>query len=282
MRRAAVVASALLAAVVLPACGEGSSGSHRIRAALDDIVVVRVERRGGFGAETAQRGELPRVSVFGNGRVIIVGPSILMIPGPALPNLQEFRVSRAGLRGIVGEARLAGLLADPPLDYGDIGVTDQATTTVTVRAGATTRQVQVYALEFTGATTLDGEQVKNRLLLSRFIDRIGDPDALHDFVEPGTERRYTPSALAVITRPSATTSGDTHAWPLDDLATAGAPYSRLPDARCKVYDRGQLAAVFEAARMARAGDLWETAGATYAVEFFPLLPDQRGCEDLEP
>jgi hypothetical protein len=218
--------------------------------------------------------------VFGDGRVIVVGPSILMFPGPALPNLQEFRVSRAGLRGILGEARLAGLLADPPPDYGDPGVTDQPTTTVTVRAGTTSSQVQVYALDFPGSAALDGEQVKNRLLLSRFIKVVSDADALHEFVERGSERRYTPTALAVIIRPSDTTSGDTHAWPLEDLGATGAPYGRLPDARCKVYDRGQLAAVLEAARSARAGDLWESAGATYALDFVPLLPDQQSCDDV--
>jgi hypothetical protein len=282
MRRlVAAAAVVLLAGAVLTACGESSTGSYRIRAARDDVVVARVVTQGGFGAETLARTEVPRVSVFGDGRVVVVGPSILVFPGPALPNLQEFRISRAGLRGVLAEARQAGLLADPPPDYGNPGVTDQPTTTVTVHAGGITRDVQVYALDFEAAAPLEAKQIKNRLLLLRFIEMIGDPDALHDFVEPGSERRYTPTALAVIIRPAEPTGDEPRAWPLDDLATAGTAYGRLPDARCKVYDHGQLAAVLDAARPASAGDLWASAGATYTLEFRPLLPDQRGCDDLE-
>ena len=60
----------------------------------------------------------------------------------------------------------------------------------------------------------------------------------------------------------------------------GDPYERLVGATCKVFDRGQLAAVLEAARPARDGERWESAGASYNLEFRPLLPDERGCEDL--
>jgi hypothetical protein len=112
MRRLAPVAAATL---VFAACGGSSTtGSDRPVEARPDVVVVRVVTRGGFVAEASHQGEPPQLSVFGDGRVIIVGPTTLQFPGPALPNLQEFRVSRAGLRGILGEARYAGLLADEP------------------------------------------------------------------------------------------------------------------------------------------------------------------------
>lgn len=269
MKRLLGGAATLLAAALLAACGGGSTGSARIRAEPDEVV-VRVVTRGGFAE--ASRGDAPRVSVYGDGRVIILGPTILEFPGPALPNVQEFRVSRAGLKGIVGEARNAGLLAQPPPEYGDVGITDQPTTTVTVRDGRATSTVSVYALDFTGATALTNEQVKNRLLLSRFVAMVGDPDALHDFVVDDV-RRYQPEALAVLVRRAETTGGDTHEWPLDDLADARAG--------CLVVSGDDLTAVLEAARSARGGDRWESAGATYDLEFRPLLPDQHDCEDLE-
>ncbi len=109
---------------------------------------MRVVTEGGFAAESRQPAQLPRLSVYGDGRVIILGPTTLEFPGPALPNVQEFRLTREGLTRVVDEARDAGLLDDPPPDYGDPGVTDQATTTVTVRADGVTRRVDVYALGF--------------------------------------------------------------------------------------------------------------------------------------
>jgi hypothetical protein len=280
MRRLAPVWSAAAALAFSTACGSSSSGgSDRPTADSPNVVVVRVVTRGGFAAETSQQALVPRVSVFGDGRVIITGPTTLEFPGPALPNLQEFRVSSDGLTRILDEAGAAGLLDDPPPDYGDAGITDQPTTTVTVRADGATHRVDVYALDFTDGLT--AEQRGRRERLNRFIQLIGDPDALRDFVVTGT-RRYQPTALAVIIRASDTTDTETRPWPLDDLADAGVPYRRLPGARCKVFYRGQLAAALDAARTAREGDLWESAGATYTLQFRPLLPDQRGCDDLEP
>jgi hypothetical protein len=139
----------------------------------------------------------------------------------------------------------------------------------------------VYALDIAAEGFLTGEQVKNRLLLTRFIEMVGDPDALHDFVVTGSSLRYQASALAVVIRPSDSTEGDAHAWPLGDLANTSAPYPRLADARCVVFESNDLATVLEAARPARGGDPWESAGATYSLEFFPLLPDQHGCDDLD-
>jgi hypothetical protein len=268
-------ASTAAAGLLLAACGGSSTGTTDRRV----VAVVRVSMRGGFAAEASRRGQLPRLSVFGDGRVIIIGPTTLEFPGPALPNLQEFRLTRDGLGRIIDEVRNAGLLDDPPPDYGDAGITDQPTTTVTVHVGGTTRRVDVYALDFTDGVTT--EQRENRERLSRFIQMAGDPGAMRDVVVPGSTRRYETAALAVIVRRSGSTEGETRAWPLGDLADVGTPYRRLPGARCKVFDRGQLAAVLGAARAARDGDRWESAGSTYELQFRPLLPDERGCEDLD-
>lgn len=258
------------AVLALAACGGSSTPTGDQPAAEPaDAPVLRVVTRGGFAAEAPQRGQLPRVSVFEDGRVIVVGPTTLEFPGPALPNLQEFRVTGDGIGRIIDEAHNAGLLKDPAPDYGDAGITDQPTTTVTVRVDGRSRRVDVYALDFSAGVTT--EQRDNRERLTRLIQLAGDPDALRDVVVPDSTRRYESTALAVIIRPSDSTEGEARAWPLDDLAGAS----------CKIFDRGQLAAVLEAARTARDGDRWESAGATYNLQFRPLLPDQRSCDDLE-
>ncbi len=270
MRRLVFLAAVTL---LLAACG-GSSTSGRAdpnppTGAGD--AVVRVVTSGGFTAESRQRAHLPQLSVFGDGRVVTVGPTTLETPGAALPNLQEVRVTGDALRRILQEARLAGVLDDPSPDYGDPGVTDQATTTVTVRADGATHRVSVYALGFTGRVSgVTPAQSENRRRLQRFIARAGDPGALGGDVVPGSTRRYEPTAVAALVQPSDTTDGATHAWPLGDLSGT----------ECTVYEGVNLATVLEAARTAREGDAWESARATYSVAFRPLLPDERSCADL--
>jgi hypothetical protein len=268
MRRIALLAAAALA---LAGCGESSSGrsvSFGPPAASDEVV-VRVVTSGGFAPESRQPAHLPQLSVFGDGRVITEGPTTLEYPGAALPNLQEFRLTREGLARIIDEARDLGLLDNPPPDFGDPGITDQATTTVTVRVDGRSRTVEVYALDFSDELT--AEQRENREQLTKFIELAGDPDALPPVVEPGSTRRYEPVALATLVRPSDSTDGDTHAWPLGDLAGAD----------CGVHTGRDLATVLDAARRAREGDPWLSGNATYQVDFRPLLPDERTCDDLD-
>src|SRR5215207_1230810 len=260
MRRLLALAAA---PVMLAACG-GTSSSGR---GEPHTAVVRVVTKGGLAAEAAQRGEVPQVSVFGDGRVIIVGPTTLEFPGPALPNLQEFRVTDDGLRKIIDEGRDAGLLDDPPPDYGDPGITDQPTTTVTVRVDGRSRTVDVYALSFSDGVT--AAQRENRRRLTKFIELAGDAGVLGEGVVPGSERRYEPRTLAVLVRASDATDGDTHAWPLGDLA--GTDWL--------VLSGSDATTVLDAARVAHEGDAWQSAGVTYDVVFRPLLPDEHTCDD---
>jgi hypothetical protein len=263
MRRLLAVAAA---GTLLAACG----GSPRATPpAGADEIVVQVVTRGGFGAESRQPAQLPQVSVFGDGRVITEGPTTLEYPGPALPNLQEYRLTRDGLAAIVDEARDLGLLDDPSPDFGDPGITDQPTTTVTVRVDGRTRQVDVYALGFDDGLT--AEQRENRRRLQQFIGAAGHPHAVGVLVVPGSARRYEPEALAVIVEtflPDIET--EERDWPLGDLAGT----------TCAVFRDDDLAAVLDAARGARQDVRWLSGDESYWLVFRPLLPDERTCVDV--
>ncbi|MFL6243303.1 MAG: hypothetical protein ACJ73V_09805 [Acidimicrobiia bacterium] len=275
-RTSALAAVALVLLPALAACGGSSSavGSGPPRPPAEpDEVVVRVVTSGGFTGESRQAAHLPKVSVFADGRVVVLGPTTLEFPGPALPNLQEFRVTDDGLDRILRAARDAGLLADESPDYGEPGVTDQATTTVTVRADGRTRQVDVYALGFTGRVSgVTPEQSQRRRGLERLIELAGDAGALGHDVVAASERRYDPTAVAALVRRSDATDvgGETHAWPLGDLAGTD----------CVVLTGDDVPTVTDSARTAREGDAWTSAGATYNVVFRPLLPDEHTCAEV--
>jgi hypothetical protein len=259
------------AALVLAACGgsasNGSGPSPPSGAAGE--VVVRVVTEGGFAAESREPARLPDLSVFADGRVINEGPTTLEYPGPALPNLEEFRLTRVGLDLVVDEARAAGLLNDPHPDYGDPGITDQSTTTVTVRVDGTTRQVDVYALEFDDGLT--AEQRENRRRLLQFIGFVGHPHGVGVHVVPDSTRRYEPEALAVRAEPFLVdVETERRAWPLGNLAGT----------ECAVYGGGDLAAVLDAARTAREDVRWLSGDESYRLVFRPLLPDEHTCDDV--
>jgi hypothetical protein len=151
MRRTTPLAAVSAVVVSLAACGDSSSGGSVSSGPSTgaDEVVVRVVTSGGFAAESRRPAQLPQLSVFGDGRVITEGPTTLQYPGPALPNLQEYRLTDAGRARIIDEARDLGLVDDPSPDFGDPGITDQPTTTVTVSIDGTMRRVDVYALDLT-------------------------------------------------------------------------------------------------------------------------------------
>ena len=86
----------------------------------------------------------------------------------------------------------------------------------------------------------------------------------------GSERRYETTSLAVLVRPTDTTDGDVHAWPLGDLG----------DTRCVVLTGADAATAIAAARGTSDGDAWTSAGASYDLDFRPLLPDEHDCGDL--
>jgi hypothetical protein len=270
--RAPLVAVAV-AAVALAACGGGStrrSGPPRVPTGADDVV-LRVSLTGGF-VHPGPSNAFPEVTLYGDGRVILRGPSTLQLPGPALANLVEFRLDEAGITHILRSAADAGVLDRRPPDYGRLIAADVPTTVVTVRAGGTLHRVSVFGLGLdpNNRNDLSDGQRANRERLRRLVDEVGDSSALKRFVQPGTERRYEPTAVAVFVSPAGTTDGVMHPWPLGELAATD----------CTVFVGADAATLLAAAHTANDGDVWEAAGAPYTVAFRPLLPDERTCADL--
>jgi hypothetical protein len=269
MRRLALGAAA--AALVIMGCGGTSSGTSGPSppSGAPDEVIVRVITEGGFAAESREPARLPDVSVFGDGRVITQGPTTLEYPGPALPNLQEFRLTSDGLAAVVDEARAAGLLDDSPPDYGDAGITDQSTTTVILRVDGTNAEVQVYALDFDDGLT--AEQRENRRRLQQFIGFAGHAHGVGVHVVPGSTRRYEPEVLAVrVEKFLSDVKTEERHWPLGDLAGTD----------CAVFRGTELAAVLGAADGAREDVRWFSGDDSYRLVLRPLLPDERSCDDV--
>ena len=270
-----------LAALTVTACGD--DGDKEVtttpRGSADELV-LRVATGGGLIPPASRLAEIAEISVYADGRVITIGPTTLEFPGSALPNLQEGQLSTPELEQLVSAIQAAGLLDDPPPDYGDPPVTDLPTTVVTVNADGVERTVSVYALDFEDADDqLDADQRDARQALRALV---------RGFDGDNATGAYEAESVAVFVQPfDAAESVDvpsptTRDWPLGDLAGAGEPYEGFDDTRCLVLTGADAETVLTAAAEAREGDPWRSGGTEYGLVFRPLLPDETSCADLAP
>jgi hypothetical protein len=175
MRTKALAIASLAVALLASACGgvgegnssasggtgtsSGASGGGAIEHPTGpDDLVLRVFTGGGFTSLEWSLREMPQISIYGDGRLIVQGPVIEIYPGPALPNLQVSHLTEEGLQAVLAAAADAGLLGKDA-DYPFACVSDLPTTTFTVNAGGATHTVSAYALGFgdsTGATGASG------------------------------------------------------------------------------------------------------------------------------
>jgi hypothetical protein len=273
----------LLPALLLASCaepggnnpGEGPADSY-----APDDVVVRAEYVGGFVPVEYLVTRLPRVSVYGDGRVITQGPVPAIHPGPALPNVLVQRISAAGVDELVRLAISAGVGHGD--DFGSPLVADAASTRLAVLTDDGPRETTVYALELDDQTLTPGQRA-SRQRLQQFVEKLTDLPATLGATEVLEPKPYVPVALAVLSRPAADPASDPQpaiAWP--GPALPGEPLGGGPvDLMCLNVTGPDVTAVLDAAAWpTNAQAPWEWDGQRYTLLFRPLLPDESSCADL--
>jgi hypothetical protein len=298
MRRTPFVIPLLALLLLAAACGEktdagagGSTGASRGTDAIEhptgpDDLVLRVDVSGGFVPAEVSLKNVPGVSIFGDGRMIVTGPVIEIYPGPALPNLQVTRLTEDGVQAILAEARDAGLLeGDASYDYPCVA--DVPTTTFTVNAEGATHTTSAYALGFdagTGATGGCGGMnvdTEARAALNDFSTKLGDVRSWLPTGSYSDEEVYPPTELRIYTsglRRDPELRQQPVVWPIETpLSAFGAPDANLPDLRCGTVTGDDLAAVLPLAEQANELTPWTSDGERFGLVFRPLLPDEHGC-----
>ncbi|HEV7965008.1 MAG TPA: hypothetical protein VGP57_20870 [Actinoplanes sp.] len=281
--RGSWTAAAAVTLFLLSACARtdavgapGESASPSSVPAPADQLVLRVEQTGGFAGPGARIGQLPTVSVYGDGRVITQGPQIAIYPGPALPNLLVQQASPATVDGLVAKGRQ---LAAAAPDLGRPGVADASTTRITVSG----RTIDAYALQEAPSndTALTPAQQAARAKLTAFVEQLTGLPGTKGMPEA---QPYQAEAVAVLSRP----------WvkPADSLPKPPAatpwPGPALPGdylqpgvkQGCLTVTGAEAGKVLAAAANANQSTPWKSGTATWSVSFRPLLPDESGCADL--
>lgn len=243
-----------------------------------DQVVLRMDSVGGL-PPPVYVDEAPRLSVYGDGRVVIAVPYGAS-PRPALPELREARLTEAGLQEVLHEAEAACLLrSDHRLEVP--GVYDVPFTTFVIAAAGEQHTTAVQALGFDApGISAPSEQEAERATLLRLEDRLlSIPTWLPNRAtawrpyEPDEMRVYVQAATEPVT--SEQKPAD---WPLAQaLAELGDPVPNWTSVRCAVVRGRQLDALLPSARPAAWDTQWRDGGDLYRVYFRPLLPDEHGC-----
>ncbi len=244
-------------------------------------VVIRVITGGGFVPIEYNRTLVPEFTVYGDGRVIVPGPTTLEYPGKALPNLQTTVVSEEVLQAMLAAAKEAKLFQNG-FDYGTPGVADVGTTTITVNADNTTYTAQIYALGFDGGN-MTMEQQQARAAVDALRGKLSDPSAFGQ-MEPVWES-YDFTALRVFYRAVDTTVGTVSTdiqpnhlpWPLADLATSGTEVPNAPGLRELTVSGDDLVTLKPLLGQATQITLWKSGAVDYNLYLRPLLPDEAAA-----
>nr|MDT0659270.1 hypothetical protein [Micromonospora sp. DSM 115978] len=275
--------------VLTAACGQQGGDASALdseSAALsypDDAVVFRMDHTGGFVTPAMVASRLPAVSVYGDGRVITQGPTTLVYPGPALPNLQVGTISAAEVENLVVQARAVGV--GSASDLGTPPVTDVPTTRFAVLGDKGVETLEVYALtEGADESGLTADQRAAREKLREFAESLtSDSGPLGGGVAGEESQPYVPTAVAAIAEPWVG-GGDIDAqpevaWPGPELP--GAPLGSADlGLGCVTVTGDEASKLLSAAEQANAATPWTSAGKQWTVTLRPLLPDETDCADL--
>jgi hypothetical protein len=266
-----------------PSDGSGGSGTAISHPTGPTDLVIRYEEVGGFVAPQALLTRYPVVSVYGDGRVINEGPIPAIYPGPAMPNLQVATVTEAGLQRLLTRARDDGLFG-PDASYDATNVADASTARFTVVADGATHRIGAYGLGMDDAGA-DPAVAAARVKLRDFAAALGDLPASVGAENVGRGSGFAWDTLAIWVRPGAPEPSDPMlarppiAWPLSaPLATFGAAAPSAGEgARCGTVSGADAATIRSLLDRATEITGWTSGGATYALTFHPLLPDQSDC-----
>jgi hypothetical protein len=267
------------------AAGAPASGSTESAAAFPqgaNELVLRTESTGGFMPIERVVGNLPSVSVYGDGRVITDGPVPAIYPGRALPNVQVQIISPEQVRQLVEQGLAAGVRTGA--DFGQPGVADAPATRVTVMTADGPQTVTAEALNEAQAQDprLTPEQRAARTRLAKYVQTLTGLAGAQGMPAPVP---YDAVEVAVLAHPWAQPGGGApgknpdQAWP--GPALPGQVINENVGMGCVVVTGAEKDKVLAAAKSATAITPWTHGGKKWAISFRPLLPDEQGCAALK-
>jgi hypothetical protein len=254
----------------------GSSGSELDHPTGADEVVVRVFAGGGFVPVEFHLTATASYTLLGDGTVVEPGAVTAIYPGPAITPLHARHIDEAEIQEILQRADDAGLL-DGEIDYGQPGITDVETTTVTINVDGEEHVQSAYALGFddeAGSGPLTDEQREARRALQGFIESLGAAD------DPASEP-YVPAEVVAYTigvaQPDPSVPQEPQDWP---IATLPAPVSEDRPFACVTITGDEATELLAALEDANQATPWVVPGETepLSIAFRAVVPGDEPCD----
>ncbi|GAA2345748.1 hypothetical protein [Dactylosporangium salmoneum] len=282
MKLLRLVPAVLLAASGCAAAGSAADSAGSAASYAPGDLVVRVLTGGGFAPVSAAVTQLPEISVYGDGRVVTIGPVPGLYPGPALPNIQVRRISAADVRRLAQRGLAAGVGRGEDMGV-PTNVADAPTTHITVRtaSGAATTDVPAMGIDSAGdGMTADQRAARERM--RQYVEDLRDLPKTLGRNSVGEAVPYEPARIAAVATPwQPSADGLPSDPPAVEWPSASAlPGDPVPDRTGVNCLAVEASPVLSAANSANARTPWLSGGTRWAVEFRPLLPDESGCADL--
>lgn len=256
-------------------------------------LLLRVEWSGGLMPMEYVAVQMPQFSLFDDGTLYRLGPTIAIYPPPALPNVTRMRVNQAGIDAIMERARQAGLGHAQSID--NTMVLDAPMTIFTYNDNGTLVKTTAYALiadarlpDDWDAATID---IYNNLLdvqayLSGVDTHLPEDAVIEQDMPIEPDRLQIVSFMANPEQPMPSGVPDLNeppiAWPLSTpLASFGAPWLALGGSyqsmNCAEISGEDATAVVAASQTGNFNSPWTDDGVTYGLLMRPLLPDEAPC-----
>jgi hypothetical protein len=243
-----------------------------------DKLILRLSIDGGFVAPGFLLTRMPIVALYGDGRVIVGGPTVEIYPGPLLPNLRQLHVTPAEIQRILAAADADGLLG---LDasYMATNIADASTSTFTTIVDGKTHSIGAYALG-EGGTIDDAAATAARAKLLDFSNKITDLSKFLGRTLSDAEA-YAPTEMRVFVGP--VPGADPNFpnpqvvnWPLTVDPKSGRATIN-PGLSCLAVGGADLTAFLKAATGANVLTIWSTPSGRFSVSVRPLYPEESGC-----
>lgn len=268
---------------------DGTDGNGEIAHPEGSELVLRVETCCGFVPREYVLSAVPDLTLLGDGRLITVGPQLAIYPGPALPNLQERRLSESGIQEVLTLVSDTGLFeASAEFDAASNFIADAPTTIFTLTTSAGTVVVSVYGL---GALSdgIDDSMIPEaeRAAHERLLELRDQLFVLESslpaeaWADDGSQP-FVASAVRLYVRNADADPPDESGvepsrkpWPLGvPPEEFGSPLGNDAPERCGVVTGAEANQLLEALTDANQLTQWESGGSVYALIARPLLPDE--------
>lgn len=196
-----------------------------------------------------ERGQLPRFSLYGGGRVIVPAGG-----GDALRTAREYQLSADGYRDLMDRAYASRL--DRSREVADPAQTDASLLVIKLRTPHGVRTTRITAPDA-------GGEARERI--DTFVRRLP--------AVPADAATYQPAAIAVLATGGVGADPAARRWPFDPLGQG----TRTRQGVCTV-----LAAAGPLEGLGQEASRWSSEGRVFAVVGRPLLPGEHACQDIDP